>query len=305
MHEYDPIINSFDLRNNTGSKLNNNSGNIDVNKEYIFTINITDKNGWEDIEYINLTCWYDNGDDSSTYNQTSGGNLNMFLQYENTTGSAFFKMIWPDDESDLVMGNCSEKIINQTTRIINLSFIPGNQTRYATSNETWIVTDDAIDDLYSWNLNCSVFDTLTHIDYYVNEYGINYYSAIRAPELVEITGAPGMIETSNVFTIDYISNADYTLIIYFDDNLTQVDGPDVIGINGNLSLIENADESDDISINTTFSGIGEENAIAVLVNRSTPNDGSFSTVDVQFELSIPFGTWGTYSSNIIKKIERP
>jgi hypothetical protein len=51
--------------------------------------------------------------------------------------------------------------------------------------------------------------------------------------------------------------------------------------------------------------LGEENAIALLVNRSAPNDGNYNSVDIQFELSIPFGTWGTYTSNIIKKIERP
>ena len=149
-----------------------------------------------------------------------------------------------------------------------------------------------------------IADSFSNKNYYIDEYGVDYYSALRAPELVEITGAPGMVEQSSVFSIEFISNADYTLKIYFDDNLTQLDGPDVIGINGNLSLLKNADADDDILVNTTFTGVGEQHAIILLNNRSAPVDDTNRSVNVQFELSIPFGTWGTYSSSIIKKIER-
>jgi hypothetical protein len=304
IHQFKPVVNSLDLRNNSGSKLNNQTGSLVVGTAYIFSINITDKNGWADLDYVNITSWYDDGDDTSTYNQTSGGNYNMFLQYENTSGTAQFQMIWPDDESSLQLLDCSEKIINGTTRIINISFMPGNQTRCATSNESWTITENAYDDTYSWNLNCSVADSFSNKNYYNDEYGVDYYSALRAPDLVEITGAPGMVVQSSVFSIEFISNADYTLKIYFDGNLTQVDGPDVIGINGNLSLLKSADTDDDILVNTTFNGIGEQHAITILNARSAPGDGTNSSVNVQFELSIPFGTWGTYSSSIIKKIER-
>ena len=304
MHQYNPVINSFNLSNETGCKLNNETGNLDVNKEYVFTINITDRNGWEDIEFINVNSWYDQGDESIHYNDSSGGNLNMHLQYKNNTGTALFAMCWPSQEASLQPTQCNEQIINETTRIINLSFIPGNQTRCATSNETWSTSSGLLDDEYSWNLNCTIADSLANKDYYENEYGVNYYSAIRAPSLVEITGAPGMNEQSEVFIIDYISNADYTLKIYFDENLTQVNGPDMIDIGGNLSVLKNADTDDDITVNETFQGIKEQNAIIILDNRSAPNNGLYNSVNVQFELSIPFGTWGTYSSRIIKKIER-
>jgi len=93
-----PRINWYDLQNATGiSKLNSQ---IDVNQEYKFCISISSAQGWDDIEYINITAWYDNGDDSTTYNDSGnqGGNLNMFLQYENTTGTANYTMLWPDDE---------------------------------------------------------------------------------------------------------------------------------------------------------------------------------------------------------------
>jgi hypothetical protein len=304
MHQYQPTINSLSLVNSTGNKLNSQTGNIRVNREYVFVINATDRNGWGDIDFINLTCWYDQGDETTEYNGTNGGNFNMFLQYQNISGDASFQMVWPDDEATLQLLNCSETIFNETTRIINFSFIPGNQTRCATSNETWTITEDTFDDLYSWNVNCSIADSLANMMYTRTEYGINYYSAIRAPSLVEITGAPGMNAQSDLFTIDFITNSDYTLTIYFDEDLDQVNGPDTIGISGNLSILEDASVTDDIDVNRTYVGVGQQYAIALLDNRTAPSDGSVGSVDVQFELSIPFGTWGTYSSQIIKKIER-
>jgi len=58
---------------------------IDVNQEYKFCINISSHQGWDDIEQIDIQAWFDNGDDGTIYNQTEGGNLNMFLRYKNTT----------------------------------------------------------------------------------------------------------------------------------------------------------------------------------------------------------------------------
>ncbi len=303
MHQYRPVINVFDLTNNTGSKINNQTGNLNVNNEYIFTINVSDRNGWDDIKFINITSWYDHGDETTLYNETNGGNYNFFIQYENKTGSAHYTLLWPDEEVRLKAENCSETIINATTRIINLSFIPGNQTRCAISNHSWTNSDNSIDDLYSWNLNCTITDSLLNHAYYKNEFGVNWYSIISAPTSVEITGAPGMIEQSNDFPITFTCNSDYELIIYLKDNLTQVVGNDIINIKDNLSLLKDADETDEIDINTSFPGSGEDNAITLL-NESSPSDGIYRVVNVRFELSIPFGTWGTYSSVIEKKILR-
>jgi len=304
MHQYIPIINSFNLSNETGCKLNNLTGNLDVGKEYVFSINVTDENGWNDIHYINLSSWFDTGDDNSIYNQTEGGNYNLKLQYENTSGIAQYRMRWPDDESELKIENCSETIIDQTTRIINLSFIPGNQTRCATSNESWNPTENSFDDPYSWNLNCTITDSSANKNYYENEYGVNWYSTITAPNLVEITGAPGMVEEANEdFPITFTCNSDYELVIYLETNLTQIGGSDIIVLKDNLRLLATADASDDITIDTNFSGPGENHSIT-LENITAPINDEQRTINTRFELSIPFGTWGTYSSRIVKKIYR-
>ena len=74
-----PTINFYDFQNSSGtSKLDNR---IDVAEEYKFILNVTDLQGWSDIGYINITAWYDNGSEANGYNDSIGGNLNMFLQY--------------------------------------------------------------------------------------------------------------------------------------------------------------------------------------------------------------------------------
>ena len=80
---FDPVINWYDFQyNNSGtwvSKLNQKI-EVDNSSEYRFIINISSDQGWDDIDFINFTAWYDNGTESSTYNQTVGGNINLYIQ---------------------------------------------------------------------------------------------------------------------------------------------------------------------------------------------------------------------------------
>lgn len=303
MHQYSPMITSFSLSNETGNKLNNQTGSLSVNNPYSFLINITDLNGWNDITFVNITCWYDFGDDTTRYNETLGGNLNMFFQYENTTGSGVFRILWPTEEVILVTDECSETIINDTTRVITISFQLGYQMRYATSNDTWDITENVFNDPFSWNINCSVSDAFINKMSIKSEFGIQWYASIEATELVEITGAPGMTVDSTIMTISYSCNSDYKLILYLERDLIQNNGGDLIGVAGNLSILASADEKDDITHDVIFTGVGESHAITLLLTTS-PTGGMSNTLDVQFSLDIPFGTWGTYSSNVAKKIIR-
>jgi len=302
MHQFTPTINSFILQNQTGSKLDNQTGSLTCLEKYTFLINITDKNGWGDIGYINLTCWFDHGDDNSNYNETFGGNLNMFLQYENTTGIGIFRMRWPDDEVIFSSSNCSETIINETTRLINISFAPNKQVRYAVSNNTWNVTSDIFDDPYSWNVNCSINDTQNNQETLKNEFGVGKYVSITATDNIEITGAPGMAVSSTIMNVTYSCNAAFHLYVYMEKNFTQVNGTEIICIADNLSLLKDANSSDLIVSNTSFTGIGVNNYISIF-NTSAPDNNHQQSVDVKFGLNIPFGTWGKYSSIIAKKID--
>ena len=299
-----PIINSIDLRNSTGSKLN---GMIDVNKEYYFLINVTDPDGWDDISYINITAWYDQGNESSYYNQTSGGNLNLFLQYKNTTGTAEFKLLWPDDEVEIILTNCSEAIINSTTREIKISFKPKSQFRYAPGDGTWDATTNATDDLYSWNINVSVTDNSSARSWTKSEFGVYRYVSIEVPSnWVGVTALPGYYDDSNIVTITYSSNYDYRLLIYFSTNLINQSTGSTIPIAENVYALADVDPDDDITTDTKFSGIGEENAIEIINASGTfKPDGTYQTVNVQFRVYIPFGTLsGEYRANTHAKIEQ-
>jgi len=301
-----PVINSYDLRNSTGSKLNDATGLLDLNKEYYFTINVTDDNGWDDISYINITAWYDQGDEETTYNQTLGGNLNMFLQYENTTGTANFRMLWPDDEAQLVLGNCSETIINSTTRIINISFRPLGQVRWANSNDTWLATPNICLDAYSWNFNITVIDAEDNETWKVDEYGVYKYTSILPDsDWVDVYALPDTYDDSSIVTITYSSNYDYNMTIFFKENLTHTKWPSYyIAIADSVTILADADLNDDITTDIDFMGIGEANSVDIFnVSGLFQANGSSQTVQVQFRVYIPFGTMGgKYTAYVGTKI---
>jgi len=300
-----PVINSYNLSNSTGSKLNNATGLLDVNSEYYFSINITDINEWNDIQLINIEAWFDNGSDSTTYNQTQGSNLNMFLQYDNTSGIGVFRMLWPGNEAQIVLGDCSETVISSTTRIINISFIPGSQIRWAAGDGAWDTTQNATNDPYTWNFNISVIDLAGMRDWKTDEYGIyKYTSILPGQDWVDVIAAPGFNDTSSVVTITYSSNYDFNMSIYFEENLTNVTWGDTIPIANNVSILGNTDPNDDITTNKQFQGIGEENAIDIFNSSGIFHNNNISqTVDVQFDVYIPIGTYGgKYTARVATKI---
>jgi len=300
-----PVINSYNLSNSTGSKLNNYTGLLDVNNEYYFTINITDSNKWVDIEYIEIKAWYDNGRESTTYNQTQGGNLNMHLQYENTTGSASFNLLWPDDEVQLIIGNCTETIINEITRIINISFKPESQVRCASSNDTWNTTQNNTNDPYSWNFNITVIDASGLKAWKKDEYGVYKFTSILPnQDWVNVIAPPGFWDDSSVVTITYSSNNNFNMTIYFEENLTNTTLGDTISIANNVYILGDADSNDDITYNVMFTGIGEAKAIDIFNDSGIFNSNNISQiVNVQFDVYIPIGTQGgRYTARVATKI---
>jgi len=300
-----PVINSYDLSNSTGSKLNNATGLIDINNEYYFTINITDFNGWVDVDYIEIKAWYDNGSESTTYNQTQGGNLNMYLQYENITGTANFSLLWPDDEVQLISGNCTEAITDETTRIINISFKPGSQVRWASSNYTWNTAQNTTNDPYSWNFNITVIDAAGLKAWKNDEYGVYKFTSILPnQDWVNVIAPPGFWDASSIVTITYSSNYDFNMTIYFEENLTNTTWGDIISIANNVYILGGADPNDDVTYDVMFAGIGEANAVDIFNDSGIFHSNNISqTVNVQFNVYIPLGTHGgKYTARVATKI---
>ena len=302
-----PVINSYDLRNSSGSKLNNATGLLDVNNEYYFTINVTAKYGWVCLDYIEIKAWYDQGTEGTSYNLTAGGNLNMYLRYENITGIASYELLWPDDEAQIISSNCTQTIINSTTRIINISFKPLSQTRWACSNNTWDTTQNTTNDPFSWNFNITAIDASDLKSWKRDEYGIYKFATIL-PEKnwVDIRAPPGYNATSNVVNITYSSNYDYNISIFFEENLTNVSSGDIIPIANNVYICANADPNDDITTDMLFNGIRELNAIDVINTSGVFHKNNTSqVVHVQFNVYIPFGTnHGEYTAHVATKIKQ-
>jgi len=300
-----PVINNYDLRNSTGSKLNNATGLLDAATEYYFTVNVTDANGWTDIKYINITAWYDFGSESTTYNQTTGGNLNMFLQYRNILGVKEFLMIWPDDEAQLISSNCTITSYNSTTRIFKFSFVPFGQVRWANSNGSWDGTQNITNDPYSWNFNITVIDSIGLSRWKTDEYGIYRYTSVTtSQDWVDVFAAPGFNDSSSIVTVIYSSNYDFNLTIYFEENLTNTSWGDFISIADNVHILANADPTDDITYDILFLGIGEANAVDIINSSGIfTKDGVSQAVNVQFDVFIPLGTsGGRYTARVATKI---
>lgn len=306
-----PEINSYDLLNSSGSKLNSVTGLLDVNSTYYFTINITDSSGWMYVNYVNITAWYDNGSESTTYNQSSnlGGNLNIFLQYENTSGIASYNMNWPDDEAELVLVNCTDTQINSTTHIINISFKPLWQMRHSPHGGGWNVAS-GFNDLNSWNFEINVTDTVGNYDTAENEFGIYRYTYVDpTSNWVGVSAViPGANTDTNTVSINYTSNYDFNMTVWLTGNLTNVSSGKNITVANNVKILAAADPNDDITTDQTYTGIEEINAKYVFLfneNGTAPDDNPYQTVSVQFNVYIPFGTLGgVYSTNIGVKVKQ-
>lgn len=211
VYNNEPQINWYDLQNSTGSSKLNVNERLDINEEYIFIINVTSDQGWADIEYINITSWFDNGNDASTYNQTAGGNINMYLQYDNSTEVASYNMLWPDDE--VTKGAMTETVIDANTHNISLRFTPSYQVRYAPGDGAWN-TSAGHNDLWTWNFNISIADDDGYNNSATSEYGVYMYSQItQTTESPSGTGTPGQNDiTLNPHTnVTTRCNANYSL----------------------------------------------------------------------------------------------
>jgi len=160
---------SFDgysnISGNSWISKRNNMTEVDNDTWYRFIINISSDQGWDNIEYINISGWHDNGTDSDVdgsltgsggYNRSTtnatinhGGNRNFFLIYDNTSNStAYFNLTFPHNNTEITIGGFHENnvtdvlgISGQTeTHNISFCFKPGYQFRYASGpgeSTTW------------------------------------------------------------------------------------------------------------------------------------------------------------------------
>lgn len=241
-----PRINWYDFQyNDSGtwiSKLNQQI-EVDNDSEYRFIVNISSDQGWDDIEFINITSWYDNGTESSFYNQTLGGNLNLHIQYENTSvgtsNNSVFRNIWPNNE--IRFGPHHSRVVNDTlyglegvteARNMTFTFIPNKQFRYAPGeNPTWNNSSVLVENSskyglfnnYSWNFNITVDDSEGYQSWVTDEFGVYAYAEIISAQNPSIVGYPGSNYSVNDdggsgnISLVTCSNGNYNLSVDISD----------------------------------------------------------------------------------------
>ena len=230
-HEY-PRILWYDIQKYTGVKtendqqlpastsegdwvsVRNNMTEVDNATWLRVVLNVSSDQGWENIEFINISGWHDNGSDGdgSGYNRSGnhGSNRNFFLCYDNTSdGTAYYNKSWPKGSVEVTKGNMTERNVSDplgisTTETRNLSFQfkPGYQFRYAPGPDgmgnTWMnhsvvntegypSTDgakfdyyttcwEALNNSWSWNLNISITNKGMRGDESVSDYSSGFTS---------------------------------------------------------------------------------------------------------------------------------
>jgi hypothetical protein len=311
-----PRINWYDFQyNQSGTWVSKLNTQIDVNNsaEYRFIVNISSDQGWADIEYINTTVWFDNGNEGTTYNNSGnlGGNLNMYLQYENTTGTASYYMLWPDDEVTFSSGDCTEAIVTDpggspgNTECHNLTFpfTPGYQFRYAPGDGIWD-TNAGHNDTWSWNFNITVEDQSGYKSYdnpivgeTIDEFGIYSYTEVTSAGWPVIVGNPGDSPAYNqsYINIETRSNGNYSLSVNVT-NLTHTSNPSYII--QNTSILTAGGELNPL---TLFNGNNPQYYYGGAASyTSAENNGTIlTTSDAEWAVNIPIGQQpGDYNATI-------
>lgn len=298
----EPRINFYDIQyNQSGTWVSRLNKQIDVNNsaEYRFIVNISSDQGWADIRFVNITAWYDQGNDSSTYNQTLGGNWNLFLQYENIPGNPAWRLLWPHGgeftlrtHSDKVSFDPYGSVGHTECHILTFNFIPNYQVRYAPGDGIWNNTYNTTDDRKSWNFVIKVTDRGTDAPspctiWIHDEFGVYSYSQIVSAGWPTIVGHPGENATANSnITLVTRSNGNYSLSTDVSD-LTHRTFPGAsisrkyIWVRGgDLDVFNNFTAS---SGNIYFYGTSGTSHLA------QANGTSLSTNDVEYKCNIPLG----------------
>ena len=287
-------INSYDLRvaSTDVSKLNDM---IDVGTEYKFVVNITCPNTWKEVDYINITAWYDQGNESSVYNGTAGGNLNMYLQYKNITGTAEYNMLWPTG-GEIAKGTMKETVINESCYIIEMGFTPEYQVRSASGDGSWNTTQNQTNDLKSWNFRIEVTTSSGNVTWIKDEFGVYRYCEISVSSSVSASALPGHRASTQIgaLTINYKVNSPYKLNVTTNTTLQRIGGGD--SISRDYINVSGGDISGEDSLNDGVAYIEGSVGSYHAIHASGTQE---SISDVQYYCDIPYGTLsGLYTSKL-------
>jgi len=299
---FEPRILWYDFQyNQSGTWVSRLNAQSDVNNsaQYRFIVNISSDQGWDDIEYVDIYAWYDQGSESTFYNQTLGGNLNLYFQYQNTTGTAVWRMLWPHG-GEFIPQTYTDRIGYDPygspghTECHNLSFIfiPSYQVRYAPGDGAWDYTSNITNDAYSWNFVIEVMDSGEDAPgpitiWSTDEFGIYSYSEIVSAGWPTIIGHPGENATANSnISLITRSNGNYSLTTDVD-TLVHKTFP-AATISRERIWVRGGDLNDFDNFTASGGGIYFYGASSSY-HLAQANGTSLTTNDVQYKCDIPLG----------------
>ena len=303
---FEPVINWYDFQyNDSGTWVSKLNQQIDVDNtsEYRLIVNISSDQGWDDIDYINITAWHDKGSENTIYNETLGGNINMKMQYINTTGTPSFVFNWPNFEVTFIEWN--ENTVQNPyglagiteTKNLTFTFIPGYQFRYAhgpiggwnTSKETYLFGSSwtNLNNIWSWNFNISVTDSGENnsnnvlTSWATDEFGVYSYTEIVSAGWPYLVGDPGQnvsvndVGCSGNISLKTRSNGNYSLSVNVSDLIHVNDPTETIRIENDTIWVR-------VGNRTVFNNFSQTYGESIhLYGINGPND---------YELAEPNGT---------------
>ena len=276
---------------------------IDNISEYRFILNVSSDQGWDDIDYINITSWHDKGSENTLYNDTLGGNINMKMQYINTTGASSFTFHWP--KLEVTFNEWKETSVQNPyglpgvteTKNLTFSFIPGCQFRYAPGpSGGWNTTKNInllgsswtnLNNIWSWNFNITVTDSgennsnIRLTSWANDEFGVYSYTEIVSAGWPYLVGDPGQNVSVNDaggsgnISLKTCSNGNYSLSVNVSDLIHVNDPTEAIRIENDTVWVRGGNRT----VFENFSQISGESVYLYGING--PND---------YELAEPNGT---------------
>ena len=330
VYHYEPRITWYDIQyNNAGSwesRLNQQIV-VDNSSEYRFIINISSDQGWDDIEFISLSAWFDQGDESNVYNGTKGGNFNLLIEYENTSATGNISVVryrWPKQE--VAFGAWTETVVNDSlfglpghteSRNISFRFVPNCQFRYAPGNQApWNISRMALpnssyyalNNEWSWNFNLSVTDSGENFSgplttWIADEFGVYEYAEIVSAGNPSIEGVPGENFSVNDpggsgnVTIITQSNGNYSLCVSISD-LDHTEDPSASIPNDNVYVRGGGRSLFRRLNNDTYLYGGGVDGMP-LYQPAEPNGIRKMTYNIEYQCFIPWGQLsGMYTTPI-------
>ncbi|MBA3045240.1 MAG: hypothetical protein KKH41_07585 [Candidatus Thermoplasmatota archaeon] len=294
---------------------------VDVNTEITVNVTIEDNNGWDDVDTIQVMCWYDGGSEGYFSGQTTGHNYRVLLYYDNTaaggngqtvptTGNMDAKYSTTVDHSTVTDGThaVTEVTANQKYKL-TWKFTPSYQFKQA---DIPAVADGvAFANANSWNVMVNATDAAATTsqkdsgsDAY--EFGIYKYTYISSASNTWNVGtvAPNANSDATAASVTTRSNDDMDLTVWINGDLTCASPSDTIPTSGSyVKILAAASAADDIAGDLTYTANLEAGEKTILANTGYGDHSAYMasnsalTTSVNFNIAVPYGTLpGTYTA---------